>query len=507
MRFRFALGLGLALLAGAARAALPPGLEAQARAIAEEERSRAGTPGMSVAVFSSDGEVVSFALGQADVEAGRAATPETLFPAASVTKLITAALVMQEVEKGRLALDAPVNDSLPPERQVRDAAGAPVPVTLRMLLSHSSGIPVSWAGIQNDPNEPPRTLDDLLAHGLRTVRPPGEKLIYANDAFALAGWLAARAEGVGFDELARRGLFGPLGMTHSTLVPPRDAGPELAAAYGGGGPFAGHERVPHQTVSGSAPAGALITTAWDLSRFGIAMLRGGELGGVRVLAPESVAEMTRMQARAAPRMPEGFGLGFGVREAPGRTFVWWDGSLAGAASRLAILPEHGVGIAILSNLADNGPVAVASGRILELLAPSKPLVPAADDDAPVGTYQLRDVVDPSMGYLEWIANLRVQRGADGLELSTPLTPQPVRLVPVGEGLYRVAGGSMLDGANVLFEGDRMHAGFLTARRIPFWLSARALFGYAGAAALALLAALVYGGVRLWRRRRARRLAA
>jgi CubicO group peptidase (beta-lactamase class C family) len=502
------IGLALALwLAGtaAALAALPDDVASRARAIAEEERARAGTPAMTVAVFSADGEVVDFALGQADVENGVAATPETLFMAASVTKILTAALVMQGVERGKLSLDAPVNDSLPPERQVRDASGAPVPVTLRMLLSHSSGLPVSWQGIQSDPNEPPRSLDDLLAHGLRTIRAPREHLIYANDGFALAGWLAARAEGVSFDELARRDLFEPLRMTHSTLVPPRDAGPALAAAYGGGGPFGGKARVPHQTVSGTAPAGALITTATDLARFGTAILRGGELDGARVLAPESVAELERMQARAHPRMPEGFGLGFGVREVPGRTLVWWDGSLAGAASRLALLPEHGVGVAILSNLSDNGPVAAAGNRILAELVPPPPAGAAPPaDDALAGTWRFVDVVDPSVSYLAWLANLRLVRDGDGFRAHSPLTAEPTRLSRSAEGRYELHGG-MFDGANVIVDGDTLYTGFVRAQRIPVWQSARALFAYAGIAALALVSALVIAIVRLVRRRRVRRL--
>ncbi len=498
--------LGFALLPAFARAGLPPDLESRVRAIVEEERERAGTPALSVAVFSADGVVVLFATGEADVEAGITATTETLFPAASVTKILTAALVMQGVERGQLSLDASVNEALPSERQVRDAAGAPVAVTLRQLLSHSSGLPVSWAGIQDDPNEPPRSLDELLAYGLRTIRAPGEKLIYANDAFALAGWIAARAEGVSFDELARKGLFEPLRMTHSSLIPPRDAGPALAAAYGRSGPFSGSERVPHETVSGTAPAGALITTASDLARFGTALLRGGELDGARVLTPESVAEMMRLQARADPRMPEGFGLGLGVRETPGRKLVWWDGGLAGAASRLALLPDHSVGVAILSNLANNEPVSLSARRMLELLVPPTPAVDvAAPSDetlaALAGTYRLRDMVDPAFGFLEWLANVRLAVTDAGLELSTPLSPNPARLVPANDGLFLVE-GTMLDGSYALLAPERLQIGFVEAVRIPAWQSARALFAYAGLALFALISAVVWLGLRWLRRRRA-----
>jgi hypothetical protein len=219
--------------------------------------------------------------------------------------------------------------------------------------------------------------------------------------------------------------------------------------------------------------------------------------------------MTRLQARAHPRMPAGFGLGFGVDEAGERKLVWWDGGLAGAASRLALLPDRGVGVALLSNLSDNAPIAVASRRILEEIAPVRAAAPPADGDADthVGTYALRDVVDPSARYLEWFADLRVSRDGDSLWLSSPLAREPSRLVPLGGGLYRISGASMLDGVAVLFADDRVYAGFVSGERISFWRTGRALAIYAAVAGLALLGALGFGIVRLVRRRRARGLAA
>jgi CubicO group peptidase (beta-lactamase class C family) len=257
-------------------------------------------------------------------------------------------------------------------------------------------------------------------------------------------------------------------------------------------------------VSGTAPAGALLTTAGDLARFGTALLRGGELDGVRVLAPESVAEMMRLQARADPRLPEGFGLGFGVRETPGRTLVWWDGSLAGAASRLALLPEHGVGVAMLSNLANNEPVAIAARRTLDLLVPPAPdadvAAPSDETLAPLaGTYRLRDMVDPSFGFLEWLANLRLAATETGLVLSTPLSRNPARLVPARDGLFRIE-GTMLDGSYMLATPERLQIGFVEAVRIPVWQSARALFAYAGLTMLALVCGVAWLAIR-WRRRR------
>jgi hypothetical protein len=258
-------------------------------------------------------------------------------------------------------------------------------------------------------------------------------------------------------------------------------------------------------VSGTAPAGALITTASDLARFGLAILGGGELDGARILSRESVAEMTRVQARAHPRMRMGFGLGFGVIEEPSRTRVWWDGSLAGAASRLMLVPERGVGVAILSNLGDNGPVNVAADRILELLAPqTSPVLSAGapgDESAVPGTYRFTDAVDPSVRYLEWLANARVTRDERGVWLDSPIARSPALLVPAGDGSFTIGGRSVLTGAPALFDGDRLYLGFLEARRIPLWQSARALAVYAGIAVLALVVSLVRLALRFFRSRR------
>jgi CubicO group peptidase (beta-lactamase class C family) len=479
---RIGLVLAWSLSAATARAEVPPDLEARARGIVEEERAAAGTPAMSVAVFA-DGRVVAlFASGEADLEAHAAATNETLYPAASVTKILTAALVMREVERGKLSLDAPVNESLPAERQVRDASGAPVPVTLRQLLSHSSGVPVSWAGIQSDPNEPPRSLDDLLAPGLRTIRPPGEKLIYANDAFALAGWMAARAGGVPFDALAREGLFEPLRMTSSTLVPPRDAGPRLAAAYGGQRLLREGARSTPDGVRNHAAA-RWITTPADLA-LRARHAAGRKLDGARVLSQDSVAEMMRMQARAHPRLPAAFGLGFGVREEPGRKLVWWDGGLAGSASRLALLPEHGVGVAILSNLSDNAPVIAAADRILALLVPPGPraanAASGAPSDALAGTYRFEDVStldEPP----------RMARKPARVEGARPARLHAVRdrrrgAGPAGDSSYVLTGRSIFAGARVLLDGDPLPS----ARRGAF-RPGRASVLLAGCALAALAA--------------------
>ncbi len=110
-------------------------LEDDVRRIVDQERERGGTPAMCVVVVRDGQVLVELASGLADQEAGRAATLDTQFPAASVSKILTAVLVMRQVEEGRLDLDKSVNTYLEPAFWVRDSSGESAPATLRQLLS------------------------------------------------------------------------------------------------------------------------------------------------------------------------------------------------------------------------------------------------------------------------------------------------------------------------------------------------------------------------------------
>lgn len=478
-------------------------LEDDVRRIVEQERERGGTPAMCVAVVRDGQIAVQLASGLADREAGIAATLETQFPAASVTKLLTAVLVMKQVEEGRLDLDARVNTYLQPASWVRDAAGKPAPVTLRQLLSHNSGLPVAWGGII-EWGDPVPTLEEHLGPGLRIIHPPGDRIVYANDGFALAGYLAAKVAGERFSELARRAVIEPLGMNRSTFASPWQMEGSLAAAYGD--MFrGGSDRTRHADTTPVAPAGALITTAPDLARFALMLLGGGEIAGVRILRPESVAEMMRLQVRAHPELDEGFGLGFALRERPGRRLAWWDGGLHGAASRLALLPEAGVGVVVLSNLADNGPSSVTGRRILDVVVPP-PGVPryqhtAEQLDGFAGLYRIVDMVDPELWFLKFLMEVDIERHGNDLLPHSRFIGERT-LLPVGPNRFRIQ-GSMLDDSTVLFDGDSMYIGFVKARRIPLWQSMTALAACAILLALSLVGLLGWGTWRTVRRLRRR----
>jgi CubicO group peptidase (beta-lactamase class C family) len=490
------LGALLAESPGTARA---ESLNDDVAALVEAAREEAGIPALAVAVVRDGEIVVELASGLADREAKTPATTGTVFPAASVSKLFTAALVMQQVEKGRLDLDAPANRYLEPALQIRDADGNEVPATVRQLLNHTSGLPVAWGGIHFDPEEPAVPLEEHLANRLRIVNPPGERIVYANEAFALAGLLAARAAGQDFEALAREALLDPLGMSSSAFALTPAFRERRAAAYGAMG--GGDERTDHADVSAIAPAGGLLTTAGDLASFARLILGEGEVDGVRLLAAGSVREMLRLQVRPHPGLDEGFGLGFAVRVSPGRRTAWWDGSLPGAAARLLVLPDHGLAVVILSNLAGNGPVNVLSRRIVDRELGEEP--PAAfpleqsDIEELLGTYRPLDVLDPDMPFLDLLLNARVALGDEGPELSIPMIGETAAMRPLGPRRFRLE-GSFFDGAVVLFEEDRFYAHMMVARRVAWWETANAYLVYVGIVVLAVVAVpsvLVWRGIR------------
>src|SRR5437870_5349427 len=161
-----------------------PGVSAvspELEAFIQGERRRADVTGTAVAAFDRDGMRFAEGFGFADRERGERATPETLFRAASISKLFTTTLVLQEVESGRIALDAPMNQYLDPRVRIRNKHGGTADdVNIRHLLTHTSGLPVSWRGLDYGPlwwkliannGLPPASLEDVVS-GMRTIRAP-----------------------------------------------------------------------------------------------------------------------------------------------------------------------------------------------------------------------------------------------------------------------------------------------------------------------------------------------
>ena len=187
--------------------------------------------GAAVAVVKEGKLFFAKGYGYADVENKIPVDPEeTIFRVGSVGKNFTWTAVMQLVEQGRLDLDADVNSYL--DFRIPDTY--PQPITLKHLMTHTSGIEDRWLGsLVSDASELVPEREWLIANFPGRVRAPGEAAGYSNYNAMLAGYIVARVSGEPYDQYIQKHIFDPLGMTHSTVHPqmPENLRPLASKSY------------------------------------------------------------------------------------------------------------------------------------------------------------------------------------------------------------------------------------------------------------------------------------
>ncbi|MFC6084142.1 serine hydrolase domain-containing protein [Sphaerisporangium aureirubrum] len=303
-------------------------------------------PGAVVSVVSGDRTVFAKGYGLADVARGVAFDPSrSLVRIASITKLFTWTAVMQQVEAGRLDLDADVNRYL---KGFEIPATYAEPVTLRTLMNHTAGFEdqVVGTGARASADVPP--LGEYLArHVPARIRPPGEVSAYSNYGAALAGHIVAEVTGEPYDRYVRRHLLDPLGMTHSTATEPVPAplAPGLARSYDSD---AAPPRPVPFVFDLMPPDGSISATAADMANFMIAHLNGGRSGDRAVLSPATVALMHQRSFTADPRLG-GYAHGFMDRTFNGHRVLMHDGGWEGFSSVLMLVPDCRLGLFLSAN--------------------------------------------------------------------------------------------------------------------------------------------------------------
>jgi CubicO group peptidase (beta-lactamase class C family) len=308
----------------------------------------------AVALVMRDGEIAyERAVGSADRESGRRMTTNAIFRIASQSKALTSVAIMMLAEEGKLALGDQVGRYIPAFRQTTVASRADTGravvrarrlITIRDLLTHTAGISYGTDSIvaplysaqglgpsagygwyTADKDEPICTTMERLA-ALPFVAQPGERWVYGYNTDIL-GCVVERVSGVPLDEFIRTRITAPLRMADTHFFLPAGQRDRLATVYASQGDTAavrapdgargqGHYvDGPRRSFSGGA---GLLSTARDYGRFLQMLLNGGELDGVRILAPRSVSVMATNQVDALyPGSGLGFGLGFETVERAG----------------------------------------------------------------------------------------------------------------------------------------------------------------------------------------------
>jgi len=319
-------------------------------------------PSVSYAVMGCERIRVARALGVLRVGQNAAATPNTLFQAASISKTIAAVTALRLVEQGRLALDEPIDSllrswKLPPGQQ-----SAAYPVTLRRLLGMTAGINIhGFGGYETDepqPN-PVQILEGRRPANsppVRVMNRPGSQQMYSGGGYQIAELLMRDATGRGYAELAASLVFAPLKMTNSHFdhpLPPRLAATAAEGHNNMGVPLPGRwHNYPELAAAG------LWTTPADLGLLcnGLSQSWLTNRGFLRQdLAKEMMTRVDRF----------GYGLGGGVGVTGDTIAFAKGGDNAGYKCNMIFLPQTGHGMAIMTN-SDQG--AKVFGRAMQIVA-------------------------------------------------------------------------------------------------------------------------------------------
>jgi CubicO group peptidase (beta-lactamase class C family) len=314
-------------------------------------------PGAVLAVGSADSILFIKGYGHLTWSPSSApADPEsTLYDLASLTKVVaTTTAVMLLVDRGRVALDAPVSRYLPEF----DGAGTAA-ITVRHLLTHTSGLradlPIAVIRAARTPAE---LLGLVCAETPRV--PPGTRVIYSDLNAVLLGEVVRRASGEALDLFVAREVFRPLGMTETRYRPARDVlGRVAPTGTWRGHPVAGLVNDPSAAKLGGVSGNAgVFSTAREVARFAQFVLRGGIASdGRRLVRAETIRAFTARAVYFGPGTEaralgwQGVPTGERVSSAGSRLGPHSVGHTGWTGTSLWIDPDRGVFVALLTNRA------------------------------------------------------------------------------------------------------------------------------------------------------------
>lgn len=331
------------------------------QSVLDHARSAQDVPGVSAVVVSRDEILFAGASGVADLKSSTPVTADSVFYIGSISKVLTAILILQLVETNDLSLDD---------------TGAVIgvnsePITVAHLLTHSSGLEREGNfGYWFTADFPDR---DALAHYLANTElrsPPGLSLHYSNVGYAALGALIEQVSELRYGDALRTRVLAPLGMQASGARGPAN---DIVKGYTPADriipsperPFAGvgepignrHVRMYHDARAMS-PAFGAYASASDMGRLASFLLGHG---GDEVL-PKA------MRSRMQERQSSGWGLGLNIRRLSGRNVARHDGWFAAHRTHLLLDVENGIGVVVMANSDNATPENIANALLEAALA-------------------------------------------------------------------------------------------------------------------------------------------
>jgi serine beta-lactamase-like protein LACTB len=299
---------------------------------------------ISIALVNQQETVWAKGFGHQDADKKQVATAQTVYRVGSVSKLFTDMAIMQEVEKGKINLDAPIQTYLP-DFQPNNPFGKAI--TLRQLMSHRSGLlrePMLGNYFDNNQVSLQETVESINKSSL--IHAPESKTKYSNAGIAVVGYVLEKLYQEPYVDYMQKAILNPIGMESSAFAPTPSIQERLAAATMWS--YDGRQFAAPVFELGMAPAGSLYASVEDLGLFLKMLFAGGKGKNGTVISTTTLAEMWSPQFGGTKT--SGYGVGFRLSDFKGHQKVGHGGAIYGFSTQLSALPELGLGVACASSV-------------------------------------------------------------------------------------------------------------------------------------------------------------
>lgn len=315
-------------------------------------------PGISVMALSDQEVIWKGAYGLSNPGEGLEMETSTICSICSISKLFTSVAIMNLYEEGKLRLDDTINEILPGYDlpQQYELSG---PITIRNLLTHSSGLPRENAWPHWTENDVPFPTKEQIMDKLseqQTLYPSSTYFQYSNLAMALLGFVVEEVSGQSYDEYINSLILNPLELSDTRTYMPEDLhGEQLAIGHAMETLEGTQPEVPFFEANGVGPAAGFSSTVEDLADFAAWQFRLYESGEEEILHPATLKNMHNIHWMDSD-FGTTWGLGFAVYKGPdGKKWVGHGGHCPGYKTSLALIPETKMAYSVMVNSSNANP--------------------------------------------------------------------------------------------------------------------------------------------------------
>jgi D-alanyl-D-alanine carboxypeptidase len=336
----------------------------------QSQLKRQHIPGLSLAVIQKGRIVKLRGYGFADLERNVPVTPATVFEIGSITKQFTAFAMMLLVEQEKIGLDVSIDQYLAEIPEVWK------PVTIRQLLTHTSGIAdyeeIMGYGAYRNPMTATQVIS--LAAGKPLDFAPGTKWNYSNTGYFLLTLIVEKVSAEPYSQFVRRHVLEAVGMNHTRSSDPFEIIRNRSAGYAyANGRLENRDPIQPTATGG---AGMLVSTVGDLAKWDAALTRQA------ILTNESYVQVWN-NAPLSSGLPSGYGLGWFVSPMRDHRSQSHSGGTAGFSSNILRLPDDQLTVIVLTNSYNANPVSIAN-HIARVFIPGLAYAPIPPRDPEIG---------------------------------------------------------------------------------------------------------------------------